>query len=76
MMSMPKSVSTASSVAARYVRCSAGQVASLFLRSDGTVDRTTGGGSIKQRLRCEDTKAVYTAVSAGPAFSLLLRSCN
>jgi hypothetical protein len=56
----------------KYIQVSSGEHNSYFLRDDGAVDRTTGGGVVSTFDAPENTK--YTAVSIGTSASYLLRA--
>jgi hypothetical protein len=49
----------------RYVSVSAGTQTTYLVRSDGSVDRTKGGGKISKRLSPADPKTKYIMASAG-----------
>lgn len=47
----------------QYVAVSAGQMASYLLRSDGKVDRTTGGGKVSATIEPDDAAPTGGACS-------------
>ena len=58
-----------------YVQVSAGEQYTYLVRSDGKIDRSTGGGKVSSRLAPEDwPKVTYTLAACGMHASYMIRS--
>lgn len=57
----------------KYIGVSANQEAVYLLRSDGAIDRSTGGGKVSRQLKAPEPHT-FVAVSAGPHATYALRS--
>ena len=70
----PQAPARDGSAGLKYIAMSQGQSATYFVRTDGQIDRTTGGGKITSRHACDSKGVTYVGVAAGIHATYAFRS--